>query len=196
MKNATIVLLSLSLILVSCSFAVRLDPSPIPYTEEKIDLDVGLFVDQFQMGQIHSRSGLCLIGMVHTWNVETGMALRVGAERVFKRVFTKVEILEEVGEFKDKPLTLLITPTIQRFNISQDLAAELHLHCRLVDQVGEVVYENTIPSKGGSHAGTGCLLGVWGGQKALSETSNEAFNMAFAHLANDIVKNVDFSPYL
>ncbi len=58
------------------------------------------------------------------------------------------------------------------------------------------MYENTIPSKGGSQAATGCLLGVWGGKMALSGTSNEAFDMAFAQLADDIMKKVDFSPYL
>ena len=189
MKNAKTILLGLSLVLGGCSFLVRLDPNPIPYIREKIDLSVGLFVDESQIKQIHSQGGFCLIGMGHTWDVETGMALRVGAERIFRRVFTNIGILQEVSEFTNKPLTLLITPRIERFNISQDLAAELYLHCKLIDQIGKVVYENTIYSKGGSQAATGCLLGVWGGQMALSETSNEVFNKAFAFLANDITNN-------
>ncbi|MCK4417891.1 MAG: hypothetical protein KAV99_06960, partial [Candidatus Latescibacteria bacterium] len=124
MKNAKTILLGLSLVLGGCSFLVRLDPNPIPYIREKIDLSVGLFVDESQIKQIHSQGGFCLIGTGHTWDVETGMALRVGAERIFRRVFTNIGILQEVSEFTNKPLTLLITPRIERFNISQDLAAE------------------------------------------------------------------------
>jgi hypothetical protein len=166
------------------------------YIEEKIDVDVGLYIDQYQMRQIHSRSGFCLLGIFHTWNIETGLALAAGAETTFKSLFTNVEMIEDVNDFANRPLTILITPRIESFNVSGDLSAELLLHCKLVDDHGVVVYENTIPSVGESQASTGFIFGFWGGKMALSKTSVEAFNMAFSMLASDIIEKVDFTPYL
>jgi hypothetical protein len=183
------------LILSSCTVPVHLDPVPRIYVKEKIKCDVGLFIDQSQIMIPTPQSGLCLIGMANTWNVETGRGLYLGAERTFRSIFTNVEILKEIKEFTNKPLTLLITPKVQMFNISQDLAADLMLYCKLVNRVGETVYENTIPAKGESQAATGFCLGFWGGETALSKTSNDAFNKAFAFLADDIIKKVDFTPY-
>jgi len=164
--------------------------------EEKIPLDVGLYVDTAQAQQIYSRSGLCLIGMAHTWQVNTGGALNLGAERTFQRIFANVERLKSTEEFANKPLTLLITPQLKNFNISQSLAADLILYCKLVDKTGQTIYENTIPAQGSGQGAMGCLLGVFAGKKALSDTSADAFNTAFAMLASDIVRKVDFSPYL
>ncbi len=178
-----------------CVFQVHLRPYPAPYiTAEKIDLSVGLFIDESKLIPYHSQSGLCLIG--HTWQIQTGIALRTASEQTFRRLFTNVEILSQLSEFKNKPLTLLITPKIERFYVSQGLQAELFLYCKLVDQMGKVVYENTIPSKGSSQWGMAFFFGVWAGEEALSKTSTEAFNKAFAFLADDIVKKVDFSIYL
>lgn len=191
----------LSLILVfftGCTFTVRVTPNPGVYIikKEKIKLSVGLFIDDYQIRQIHSQSGFCLIGVLHTWEIQTGMALRISAENTFREIFTHVEILKTVSDFTKKPLTLLITPKIERFYISQDLTAELVLYCKLIDQTGKVVYENTIPAKGESQAITGFLFGMWGGEYALSKTSTSAFNKAFAFLASDIIKKVNFDEYL
>lgn len=196
MRYLFIIYIILILIILNCSFSVHLDPNPFPDIKQKIDIDVGLFINESQIQKIHSQSGLCLIGMAHTWNIETGWALRVGAERTFKRIFTNVEILKNLGEFRDKSLTLLITPKIENFNISQDLSAELFLHCKIVDKKGDVLYERTIPAKGASQSFTGFLFGVFGGQEALSTTSNEAFNIAFSLLAQDIITKIDFEPYI
>jgi hypothetical protein len=134
--------------------------------------------------------------MAHTWKFETGGAMGMAAKRTFERVFTEVQTLQTADQFTDAPLVLLITPSIRKFHVSQGLTASLQLHCTLVDKMGQTVYENTVPAKGGSQAMTGCLLGVWGGQSALAKTSEEAFNTAFSTLADDIVKKVDFSPYI
>ncbi len=184
-------------LLVGCTFTVPINPNPAAYySVDKIDLDVGLLIDDSQIRQVHSQSGFCLLGVAHTWNFQTGMALRIAAEQIFKKMFTKVELLSSASEFQNKPLTLLITPKITRFNVSQDITAELLLYCKLIDQNGKVVYERTIPAKGSSQALTAYFGGVFVGKQTLSQTSTEAFNRAFEFLAKDIKEKVDFSVYL
>ncbi|UCG51767.1 MAG: hypothetical protein JSW58_16600 [Candidatus Latescibacterota bacterium] len=120
----------------------------------------------------------------------------MGAETTFTRMFQHVDMLGSMDEFESRPLTLLITPQIREFAVSQGLAATLYLDCKLVDKAGDVVYENTIPTNGEGQAATGCLLGVWGGKMALSKTATDAFNKAFGALASDIRQKVDFTPYM
>lgn len=177
-----------------CTFDVYVRPTPILDTTKKINLKIGLFIDESKLPPYHSQSGFCLMG--GTWNIHTGVALRMGAEQTFKTLFTDVEILKDVSEFKNKSLALLITPKIKRFHVSQSIQAELFLHCILVDQVGKIVYDHTIPVKGSSEGGLVFIFGVWAGKEALSKTSTDAFNRAFALLADDIIKKVNFSPYL
>jgi len=204
-KAKRILLLVLPLLLGSCanSYRVNLLPDPVPHTTKKIDLNAGLFIDEAQTRQGHTQGGSCLTGMGQQWSIETGGALRIGAERTFRKIFTDVEILNSMGEFKNKPLTLLVTPKIVEFYI-RNLTATLSLHCKLVNQAGEMVYEKTIISTGVAQGATTALFSVWWSgilgaiptQRAISEASHEAFNNAFVLLADDIVNKVDFSTYL
>lgn len=180
----------------SCTFAVRPQPCPLIQNQNKIDLALGLLIDDAQVRQVHSQSGLAAVGMVHTWRIETGMALRIGAENTFRALFTKVDVVRSKTEFRDKALMLVVAPRISRFTVDQSLAAQLNLQCKLTDRDGKVLYENTIPASGSSHSGAGCLMGVWGGETSLRENTNEAFNQAFVLLAADMMKKVDFGPYL
>lgn len=179
-----------------CTFEVRPQPYPLIQNENKINLALGLLIDDSQVRQVHSQSGLAAVGAVHTWRIETGTALMTGAENTFRALFTKVDVVKSQTEFKDKALTLVVAPQISSFTIDQSLAAQLYLHCKLADRDGKVLYENTIPASGSGHSGAGCLMGVWGGESSLRENTNEAFNQAFALLAADIMKKVDFRPYL
>jgi hypothetical protein len=134
--------------------------------------------------------------MVHTWRIETGIALRIGAENTFSSLFTKVQVVGSQTEFRNKALILVVTPQISSFTIQQDLTAQLYLHCRLADRNGTVLYKNTIPASGSGNNAAGCLLGLLGGETSLRMNTEEAFNQAFAYLASDMMKKVDFSPYL
>jgi len=181
--------------LVGCTFVIRPFPGSA-LVDKKIDLRVGLLIDDTAAGQVSSTSGLFMIGLVHTWKVEVGGAMLQGATATFSNMFTEVKNLKSKDQFASSDLILLITPVIQQFTIEQDLSAKLTLHCVLADRKGTALYDKTIPVTGKAQTATGCLLGVAGGQTAINETSTDAFNQAFQFLAQDILKTVDFSPYL
>lgn len=183
------------LILGACQFHVNLNPNPLLYREEKINLNVGLYIKESQIHQVHSQSGLCMIGFVHTWNIATGEAMAVAAERTFKNMFAQLEFVKNPDEFSQRPLNLCITPHLLDFHVSQGLKANLRLQCIMIDQEGNVIYESIIPASGSSQMLMGCLFGVFLGQWVVGKTSTEAFNQAFSFLAADMLDKVDFSMY-
>jgi hypothetical protein len=196
MKLAAALLLGFPVALAGCTTAVHFDATPMVDVRNKIDLDVGVFVDKSQMNQVYSESGLYLLGLLNTWNVQTGAGSAATAWKTFSLMFRSVEMLKVAGDFESRSLTLLITPTIEHFAISQDLTADLLLKCVIVDRFGETVYKNTVAASGGSQMMTACCLGALGGQSVLGKTSGDAFSDAYTQLANDIMKRVDFSRYL
>lgn len=172
---------------------IYLNPNPGFYiSSPPINVSVGLLIDPMQAQQVHSTGFSLLAG----GTVGTGLALRTASENTFRKLFTKVEVLSNRDEFTGKQLTLLITPSITRFSISQDVTAELFLYCKIVDQAGKTVYEKTIPARGSTQGGLAYIGGGYVRENVLSTTSTEAFNQAFSMLGNDIAKNADFSPYL
>lgn len=185
-----------SCVMLGCTFVIRPAPNPV-ISGKKIPLKVALLIDEDQMRQFHFASGLAVVGMAHGWVVETGTALRQGAENAFCKMFSSVRALRTQSEFSDSTdLTLLVTPKVDRFAISQALAADMELSCILVNRADSVIYSGSVPARGKARMAEGCLLGVAGGKTAISSTSTEAFNRAFALLAEDIRKKVDFAPYL
>jgi hypothetical protein len=190
------------LLMAHCASTVYLNPNPALYiAAPRSDLSVGVLVNDFETRQVYS-GGWNLF--VSSSPIATGLALKMAAENTFARLFSKVEMLSNSDEFKSRQLTLLVTPRISRFVVLSDVTAELFLYCKIEDQNGKVLYEKTIPARGTSQAGLAYVGGGFGGglgsavvgQSALGTTSTEAFNSAFSMLANDIVKNVDFSPYV
>jgi hypothetical protein len=179
----------------SCTFVVQPQPYPPIGSQKKVDLTLGLLIDDAQALQVHNQGCLFAVGVVHTWRIETGTALRIGAQNAFRALFTKVEVVKSQTEFKDKGLLLVVAPRVIHFAVDQSLTTQLYLQCRLTDRDGKVLYENTIPARGSSHSGAGCMMGVWGGETSLRENTEEAFNQAFALLASDMMKKVNFIPY-
>lgn len=175
------------LVLASCTFVVKPQPYPPVSVPTKIDVPVALLIDDAQLCQVHSQGCLAAVGMAHTWRIETGMALRFGAEQTFRALFSRVAVISSLAQFDENTLILVVTPRISQFAIDQSLDARLFLECRLADRDGKVLYESTIPATGSGHSAAGCMMGVWGGEASLRENTNEAFNQAFVLLAADIL---------
>jgi hypothetical protein len=192
--KALSILLSISL-LSGCVFRVPLEPNPKIAVPSKIPVDLGLFVDHANELYIYKARGLagCLMG--GQWELDTGVALRKAAERAFSQAFRNVTVLDSIQDFQNEALTILILPEIERFEVkNNDIRAEIHIHCRLVDKLGNALYEKNIDRAGNRKILAACCLGATGGGFALSRTSQEAFNKAFQDLVTDVLKNVDFTP--
>ena len=197
MKTLSIVL---SIFFLSgCVFRVPLEPNPKIVVSGKIPIDLGLFVNRANELYRYKARGLtgCLIGERGEWKLDTGVALRKAAERAFSQAFRNVTVMDSIQDFQNKPLTILILPKIKRFGISDDdIRAELHIQCRLIDKSGNTFYEKDINRVGNRKIFTACCLGLTGSGFVLSRTSQEAFNRAFQDLITDMLENVDFTPYL
>jgi len=191
-------ILSSIFLLSGCVFRVPLEPHPKIEVPKKVPIDLGLFVDRTNDLYKYKAQGMagCLMGG-NLWELDTGVALRKAAERAFSQVFKSVTILDSIQDFRNKSLAILIIPEIKGFKINNDnIRAELYIHCCLIDKSGNTFYENDINAFGGRKLLAGCCLGTLGSGFALSRTSQEAFNRVFRDLINDILKNVDFTPYL
>lgn len=185
-------------LLSGCVFRVPLEPHPKIKIPKKVPIDLGLFVDRTNELYKYKAQGMagCLIGG-NLWELDTGVALKKAAERAFSQAFRSVTVLDSVQDFRNKSLIILILPGIKGFKINNhSIKAELHIHCRLIDKSGSIFYENDINGFGRRKLLTGCCLGTLGSGFALSRTSQEAFNRVFRDLITDILKNVDFTPYL
>lgn len=193
-----LILLS-ALLFSGCVFRIPLEPNPRIAIEAKISIDLGLFVEHSNEQHIYKAHGLtgCLIGN-DRWEFNTGIALKKASEKAFRQVFRNVTILNSIQGFWDGQLTILILPKIRKFEIkNSDMQAKLYIHCRMVDRLGNTIYERDITRMGSRKmVPIACCLGATGGGFILSRTSQEAFNKAFEDIAVDMVKNVDFAPYL
>lgn len=168
--------------LISGCAVINFIPNPGFYIQdEKIDIGVGLLLNASQI--MHSYK------MGPFTRINTGFAFRLASENAFKKIFTKVEIVKSEEEFENKELTLLIIPSILKFNVSPwTHSAELLLRCRILDRKGKVIYDVNVIRKGQKVGGAL--------SQALSQNSKDAFEKAFIYLAYDIMKKVDFSVYM
>ena len=196
---------SLILLLSGCSQNVNLSPNPQPPVKEMIPCAVGLFIDKGQQAQTFTaKDESCALGATNEWRLETGAALSIGAEKTFRKMFQNVELLSDMGEFASKELALLIAPKIKGFYVGRDRRSVLTLACEILNPKGETVYNESISA--GSLAESGmnaasCLLPpivslLVVSSENLTLNVEDTFNTAFFKLADDILKKVDFTPYL
>ena len=179
-------------------FRVPLEPNPKIIVSSKIPVDLGLFVDGANELYTYKAQGLagCLIGD-HTWELDTGVALKKASQSAFSQAFRNVTVMDSLEDFQNMSLTILILPKIKSFEIKNgSIRAELYIHCRLVDRSGNAFYERDVKRVGNRKVYTDCCLGATGGGFVLSRTSQEAFNRVFQDLVTDMLRNVDFAPYL
>ena len=175
MRTSFLCLIMIILNLCNCTYFVNLNPYPNITVTHKIDVDIGLVISE-STPPFHTQSGFCLLGTSHTWNIATGMGLRLCADRSLKQVFRTVEMLNNMNEVYNNRITIFITPVIANFDVSQELAASIILNCIIIDNTGIELYDGTFSAKGESQMLSGCLFGTLGGEKALANTSNSAFN--------------------
>lgn len=184
----------------ACAHNVYLSPNPVLTARAKINADVGLFIDKAQIAQQYTYGGSCLLGLANQWILETGPAVRMAAERTFKAVFNRVEYLNDMSDFTaKKDLALLIVPRLDAFALASETKANITISCDVMNQAGTNIYHGAIPAIGLGGADDSAaifILGVFGGERALSNTADDAFAKAFVALAEDIMKKVDFIPYL
>jgi hypothetical protein len=199
-KWSVTAILTVILAFSACTHNVYLSPNPRLPEREKINVDVGLFVDRAQIAQRYTYGGSCFLGVANEWIVETGPAVRLTAERAFKAIFARVEVLENMSDFAArKDLALLIVPKIDAFTLASETKANITISCDIMNQAGATVYHGAIPAVGLADAGDSAaiyFLGALSGESALSNTADDAFAKAFVFLADDILKKVDFIPYL
>jgi hypothetical protein len=199
-KLFVIAVLAAILAFSACTHNVYLSPNPRLPEREKINVDVGLFVDKAQIAQRYTYGGSCFLGVANQWIVETGPAVRATAERTFKVLFARVEVLENISDFAArKDLALLIVPKLDAFSLASETKANITISCDIMNQAGVNVYRGAIPAVGLASIGDSAAiyyLGALSGESSLSNTADDAFAKAFVFLADDILKKVDFIPYL
>jgi hypothetical protein len=199
-KLSVIAILTLLLVFSACTHNVYLNPNPRLPQREKINVDVGLFVDRAQIAQRYTYGGSCFLGVANEWIVETGPAVRSTAERTFRVLFARVDALENMSDFAArKDLALLIVPKLDAFALASETKANIAISCDVMNQAGATIYHGAIPAVGLASIGDSAAiyyLGALSGESALSNTADDAFAKAFVFLADDILKKIDFIPYL
>ena len=186
----------LAFLLLNCTFQVRLNPVPMIAVKQRINTDLGIYLDHSRLPPVYSNSGYCMLGAAHTWNIEIGEALKTSALLAFGSAFSRAEIVASDREFNGKSLILLAVPQIQSYAVTQDIQASLQINCRLLDKSNNTLYQGTINAQGGSQFFPAACLGVFGGSMLMEKTGNDAFALAFELLVADIIAKVDFTPYL
>lgn len=192
-----ITVLSISLA-VRCTFHVPFEPFPkVLLAKEKYPLTVGIYIEPTQREQVYSKSGFCLVGAGHTWEVPVGEGLRKASIRSFSQVFSEVSTISSIEEGLHNSLNIVFTPSIRNFEISQSINTAFFLKATIVDSLGDIIYEREVPgrTRGSGPFLKACCFGVFVGESAFAESARSAFEDAFEKLFQDIITTVDFNKF-
>jgi hypothetical protein len=182
----------LLLLLPACSFKIQaLPPSGVICYEDRLPYDAGILIPPQEAARSISQGGLCCIGVVHTWDILIGEALRDYSQRYFDEIFRNVSICNSSSCLKENPeMKALIIPTIRNLSIAQGLDTTLTLHIIIEDKTCKTIYENDFSgaTRGSQALGKACIGGVMMGECALRESVSSALDDAFTKAIFDLRK--------
>ena len=190
MKKSILYFFLLLILATGCTFKIQALPSPDAsiYVEE-LNYDAAIFIPPNVASQKISRGGLCLVGVVHSWDLMVGPALSDYSQKYFSGIFKSAVVYNKKKAISDnKSVKIIIEPYIKDLNISQGLNIDLVLHCTIEDQQNSILYERSFTGKtqGTQATGKACLGGVFLGESALRDSFGSALGDAFKQLIDDL----------
>jgi hypothetical protein len=171
-KQLAIVAIALA---AACTHQVKPVPHPLADSGGLLPLRAKYYLAPTERARIHSDSYYAL-GKAHTWNIEIGEALATSFPQMLQTVFTSVAAASGPDDVKDADV--LLVPAINKFELTGgDFTSTIEIRVRLAGGMLQTAIEEAfVGSPNEGKAGTAWGAGVFGGESALRQSTEFAFD--------------------